>query len=59
LLPAPTKWRIAFGERMSVDAWGPEAAEDELLVGRLADRVKSQIQEMLDRMTQGRRSVWY
>jgi 1-acyl-sn-glycerol-3-phosphate acyltransferase len=59
LLPAPTKWRITLGEPMRFDAYGPEAADDELLVGRLADRVRATIQAMLDRSVAGRRSVWF
>jgi 1-acyl-sn-glycerol-3-phosphate acyltransferase len=58
LLPAPTKWTIAFGEMMSLDEYGPESADDEILVGRLAEQVRSTIQGMLDRSVAGRRSVW-
>jgi len=59
LLPAPTKWRVAFGEPMSFDAYGPEAADDDLLVARLGERVRATIQAMLDRMVAGRKSVWF
>lgn len=58
LLPAPTKWTIAFGEPMSLDEYGPSAADDEILVGRLAEQVRSTIQGMLDRSVADRRSVW-
>jgi 1-acyl-sn-glycerol-3-phosphate acyltransferase len=59
LLPAPTKWRIAFGEPIAFDGYGPEAADDEILVGRLAERVRATIQGMLDRGVGERRSVWF
>jgi len=59
LLPAPTKWRISFGEVMSFDGYGPEAADDEILVGRLAERVRATIQAMLDRALAARRSVFF
>lgn len=59
LLPAPTKWRILFGEQMSFDGYGPEAADDEILVGRLADRVRGTIQTMLDRALKERKSIWF
>ena len=59
LAPAPTKWKIVFGDPMSFDGYGAEAAEDEILVGRLAERVRASIQSMLDRTVGERRSVWF
>lgn len=59
LLPAPTKWTIEFGEPIEFSAHGPEAAEDELLVGRLAERVRATIQGMLDRGVGARKSVFF
>lgn len=59
LLPAPTKWRVVFGEPLSFDGYGPEAADDDILVGRLAERVRTTIQGMLDRMVSARKSVWF
>ncbi len=59
LLPAPTRWRIKFGEPISVDSYGPEAADDQLLVGRLSDRVRGSIQAMLDTNLRERQSVWF
>jgi 1-acyl-sn-glycerol-3-phosphate acyltransferase len=59
LVPAPTKWRIKFGEPMAFDNYGPEAADDDLLVGRLSERVRTTIQSMLETGLQKRRSVWF
>jgi len=59
LLPAPTKWRIRFGEPINLDNYGPEAADDHVLVGRLSERVRSSIQAMLDSGLRERRSVWF
>ena len=59
LIPAPTKWRIVFGDAVTFEGYGPEAAEDEILVGRLAERVRGTIQAMLDRAIGTRRSVWF
>ena len=59
LIPAPTKWRILFGDAVTFEGYGPEAAEDEILVGRLAERVRGTIQAMLDRAIGERRSVWF
>jgi len=58
LMPLPTKWKIVFGELVSYDEYSPEAAEDEMLVARLADQVRASIQTMLDRAVKQRASVW-
>jgi len=59
LLPAPTKWRMRFGEPINLDNYGPEAADDHVLVGRVSERVRSSIQSMLDSGLRERRSVWF
>ncbi|MBK9259312.1 MAG: 1-acyl-sn-glycerol-3-phosphate acyltransferase [Polyangiaceae bacterium] len=59
LMPAPTKWKIRFGEPFTWSGYGAEAADDEILVGRLSERVRASIQTMLDRMVGERRSVWF
>lgn len=59
LLPAPTKWKITLGEPILFDSYGPDAADDDILVGRLADRVRATIQGLLDRSLAGRKSVWF
>jgi 1-acyl-sn-glycerol-3-phosphate acyltransferase len=59
LVPAPTKWRIRFGEPLRFDGYGPEAADDEILVGKLAERVRTTIQGMLDEALEQRQSVWF
>jgi 1-acyl-sn-glycerol-3-phosphate acyltransferase len=48
LLPLPSKWRVAFGEPLDLAAaHRPEAADDRLLVAKLADQVRSRVQEMI------------
>ncbi len=59
LLPAPTKWKIFFGEPVDLEGLGPDAAADEALVGRITERVRSAIQARLDRAVSERRSVWF
>ena len=59
LVPAPTKWEIHFGEPMDFGAHGKDAADDELLVGKLAERVRATIQGMLDRAVGARKSVFF
>jgi 1-acyl-sn-glycerol-3-phosphate acyltransferase len=58
LLPAPTKWQIQLGEPLGFEGYGPEAADDHVLVGRLAERVRASIQRMVDEGVKQRQSVW-
>ena len=58
LVPAPTKWRITFGEPVSLAEYGRKAADDHVLVGRLTERVRANIQRMLDETVDSRSSVW-
>ncbi|MDP3274700.1 MAG: 1-acyl-sn-glycerol-3-phosphate acyltransferase [Deltaproteobacteria bacterium] len=57
-IPLPSKWKIAFLEPISVTAYPPSAADDEVLVGRLNEKVRTVIQEALDRLTRERVSVF-
>ncbi|HVH47013.1 MAG TPA: 1-acyl-sn-glycerol-3-phosphate acyltransferase [Labilithrix sp.] len=59
LLPAPTKWQIHFGEPLDFSSHGRDAADDDLLVGKLAERVRATIQGMLDRAVGSRKSVFF
>src|SRR5262245_3733479 len=59
LLPLPTKWSIDFAEPVAVDGFGPEAAEDPILVNRLSEQVRSTIQRLIDGRLARRRSVWF
>lgn len=59
LVPLPTKWFICFGAPLYFNIeFGQEAAEDRVLVNRLAEQVRQRIQEMVDGLLQTRRSVW-
>ena len=42
-----------------MDAYGPEAAEDPILVNRLAEGVRSTIQQMIDCRLARRKSVLF
>jgi 1-acyl-sn-glycerol-3-phosphate acyltransferase len=59
LIPAPTKWKIFFGEPIDLGGHGAESADDEILVGRLTEQVRGAIQAMLDHAVGQRRSVWF
>ncbi|MCA9675464.1 MAG: acyltransferase family protein [Myxococcales bacterium] len=59
LLPLPSKWTLRFGEPIALaKQYGPEAADDRLLVNRLADQVRAQIQQMVDDIRTQRRSAF-
>jgi 1-acyl-sn-glycerol-3-phosphate acyltransferase/ElaB/YqjD/DUF883 family membrane-anchored ribosome-binding protein len=59
LAPLPARWRIVFGEPIDLSEYGPEAAEDALVVNRLNERVRSTVQSMLDEALAARRSPFY
>jgi 1-acyl-sn-glycerol-3-phosphate acyltransferase len=51
LLPLPSRWMVRFGEPIDlVRDLPPESAEDRLLVNRVADQIRSQIQGMVDEL---------
>jgi 1-acyl-sn-glycerol-3-phosphate acyltransferase len=57
LLPLPSKWYVKFGEPIDLGrTHSPAAAEDRLLVNRLADQIRTQIQTMIDELLGQRRS---
>jgi 1-acyl-sn-glycerol-3-phosphate acyltransferase len=57
LLPLPAKWRIEFGEPLDLAGeHDPSAADDRLLVTKLAEDVRGRIQSMLDDALASRRA---
>jgi 1-acyl-sn-glycerol-3-phosphate acyltransferase len=60
LVPLPTKWFIAFGEPLYYNAeYGAEAANDRILVNKLAEQVRARIQQMIDELLKERRSILF
>lgn len=59
LVPLPSKWSIDFGDPLPVEQYGPEGAEDPILVNRLAEQMRSAIQKMIDGRLARRHSVWF
>ncbi len=57
-LPLPSKWSIRFGDPVDTAALGPEAASDELLVSRMTEELRAEIQRMLDAGVRGRVGVF-
>ena len=58
-IPLPTKWSIDFADPIPMDGYGPEAAEDPILVNRLSQDIRETIQKMIDGRLARRRSVWF
>jgi 1-acyl-sn-glycerol-3-phosphate acyltransferase len=59
VVPLPTKWSIDFGDPLPTTEYGPEAADDPILVNRLSEQVRSTIQGMIDGRLARRRSIWF
>jgi 1-acyl-sn-glycerol-3-phosphate acyltransferase len=58
LLPLPSKWWIGFGEPVRSDELAPGAGEDEILVWRMNEQLRSAVQASLDSGLRARASVW-
>jgi hypothetical protein len=58
LLPLPSKWVIRIGEPISIGHLAPDAARDELLISRLNEELRSEIQVLIDTGLSDRGSVW-
>jgi 1-acyl-sn-glycerol-3-phosphate acyltransferase len=59
LVPLPSKWSIDFGEPIDLREYGPQGAEDPILVNRIAEGVRARLQRMVDGRLARRRSVWF
>lgn len=57
--PLPTKWYIDFGEPIAVDGYGPEAADNLVLISQLTDQVRHSVQDMLQGRLAQRRSALF
>ncbi len=58
LVPLPSKWSITFLPAIPVDGYDKDAADDELLVGRLNEKVRAAIQDELSRRVRARQSAF-
>ena len=59
LVPAPTQWRIVFGEPIDLTDHDIADAEDAILVNKLNERVRNTIQGMIDHALAQRTSVFF
>ncbi|NBO39143.1 acyltransferase family protein [bacterium] len=58
LIPLPSKWFIHILPAIDLTQYGPDAEKDRVLVYRLAQKVKNQIQEVIVEQLKNRRSIW-
>jgi len=58
-VPLPTKWHIDFGEPIPMAHYGPDAANDLVLVSQLTDQVRNIVQQMIHNRLAQRRSVFF
>jgi 1-acyl-sn-glycerol-3-phosphate acyltransferase len=58
LLPLPAKWHVRFGAPLATDRIGPDAAKDEVLVSRMTEELRGQIQGMVDGERRARGGVF-
>ena len=59
MIPLPSKWHIEFGEPIHTENEPDDAWQDALLIYELTDRVRDEIQQMLNRNLMKRRSVFW
>ncbi|MDO8527093.1 MAG: lysophospholipid acyltransferase family protein [Deltaproteobacteria bacterium] len=58
LIPLPSKWRIEIGKPISFAKYKPSQANDDLLVQKLAEEVRTEIQKKINLGLKKRKSVW-
>jgi 1-acyl-sn-glycerol-3-phosphate acyltransferase len=58
-IPLPTKWSIDFGEPLDLSRYPKDAADDPILVNRLSELVRHQIQTIIEGRLARRRSIWF
>ena len=59
VVPLPTKWSIEFADPIATRKYGPEAADDPILVNRISEGVRGTVQRMIDGRLKRRRSIWF
>ena len=59
-VPLPTKWYMRFGRPLDYAAqYGAAASDDRILVNKLGETVRGQIQEMIDDILASRKSILF
>jgi 1-acyl-sn-glycerol-3-phosphate acyltransferase len=58
-VPLPTKWYIDFGKPIWLHQYGPDAAENLVLVSQLTDQVRNTVQQMIHSRLARRHSIFF
>ena len=58
-IPLPSKWIIEFGDPIETEAYGPDAADDPMLVFNLTDQVRDTIQQTLRQLLTQRQTIFF
>jgi 1-acyl-sn-glycerol-3-phosphate acyltransferase len=58
LVPLPSKWSLRFGAPIPTAHLGREAARDELLVSRMTEELRREIQARVNEGVRARSSIW-
>jgi len=58
LVPLPSKWGIRIGKPIDVARRGASAAENDILVNKIANELREKVQEMVDDLLTRRKSAW-
>lgn len=58
MLPLPTKWRVHVGNPIDLASAERDAAQDELLLSRLTEELRHEVQELIHCGLDARSSVW-
>jgi 1-acyl-sn-glycerol-3-phosphate acyltransferase len=59
LVPLPSKWKMRVGDPIDLGGMGAAAADDPIGVGRIAERVRATLQEMVRDLLRQRKSVFF
>ncbi len=59
LIPLPSKWMIRFGEPIEFASFSEGDRKNRILVNKLSQQVRAQIQEMIIEQLKERRSIWW
>lgn len=58
VVPLPAKWVIRIGAPVELSQLAPDAARDELLISRLTEDLRAEIQALVDGALREREGVW-
>lgn len=58
LMPLPTKWHIHFGQPIEFDHYKPQDMQNDLLIHKLSENVRGEIQSIVNELLENRQSIW-